>query len=69
MRVERALDATTTCLAAEARRRPRTSLLRRVARVPLYPIRFARHYRRRRKLELTVSDSLASARRRMREYQ
>jgi DNA-binding NarL/FixJ family response regulator len=59
----------TAYLAAEARRPPHTSLLRRAARVPLYPIRFTRHYRRRRELEMTVSESLASARRRMREYQ
>ncbi len=58
----------TPCLVAEARKPVPTTLVRRIGRVPLYPARFARHFHRRRKLEMTVHEAFASTRQRMREY-
>jgi DNA-binding NarL/FixJ family response regulator len=60
--------AFTSHLVAETRRSPSPSPVRRIGTGLHYPFRLLRHYRRRRRAQLSVGDSWASARQRMRRY-
>jgi DNA-binding NarL/FixJ family response regulator len=60
--------AFTSHLVAETRRSPSPSPVRRIGGGFRYPFRLLRHYRRRRRAQLSVGDAWASARQRMRRY-